>query len=163
MIGYAKLAGNCVNTFCKATGPPVEVPWPRHGPRFSTKTATRPRSRPPLRPASSRHPGRADVPPDSVAPVIAGEVDPATLAPGTSLVQLGAFGSPEVARTEWDRATGSFGAYMAGKQRVVQRVESNGRIFYRLRVHGFDGLADARRFCVVLVAEGANCIPVVHE
>ncbi len=50
---------------------------------------------------------------------------------------------------------------MNGKDRLIQRAESGGRTFYRLRAMGFDDLADARRFCSALVAEEAACIPVV--
>jgi hypothetical protein len=92
-----------------------------------------------------------------------GEVDPKTIAAGTRLVQLGAYGSPEVARAEWQTAEARFGDYMADKARVIQRVESGGREFFRLRVHGFDDLSDARRFCAVLVTDGSNCIPVIHD
>lgn len=92
-----------------------------------------------------------------------GEIDPATIPAGTRLVQLGAYGSADVARTEWLNATNRFGAYMAGKDRVVQEAQTGGRTFWRLRAMGFEDLADARRFCSVLVADGANCIPVVQE
>ena len=54
-----------------------------------------------------------------------------------------------------------FGDYLNGKDRIVQTAESGGRTFYRLRAHGFADLSDARRFCSALVAEGADCIPVV--
>ncbi len=94
---------------------------------------------------------------------VTGEVDPSTIPPGTRLVQLGAYGSPEVARAEWANAIANFGDYMVGKDRVVQEAETGGRTFWRLRAMGFDGLSDARRFCAVLVADGANCIPVVQE
>ncbi len=92
-----------------------------------------------------------------------GEVDPAVIPPGTRLVQLGAYGKADVARVEWDNAKARFGDYMVGKERLVQEAQSGGRTFFRLRAAGFTDLADARRFCAVLVAEGANCIPVVHE
>lgn len=92
-----------------------------------------------------------------------GEIDPATVPPGTRLVQLGAFGSRDVAQQEWDRTQVRFGNYMAGKERVVQEAQTGGRTFYRLRAMGFSDLADARRFCSVLVSDGANCIPVVQE
>ncbi|RZW02548.1 MAG: SPOR domain-containing protein, partial [Rhodobacteraceae bacterium] len=82
---------------------------------------------------------------------------------GTRLVQLGAFGSEDIARAEWDKATARFGNYMTGKERVVQEAQTGGRTFYRLRAMGFSNLADARRFCSVLVSDGANCIPVVQE
>ena len=102
----------------------------------------------------------------SLTPVmndVTGEIDPATIPPGTRLVQLGAYGSPEVARAEWANAMANFGDYMVGKDRVVQEAQTGGRTFWRLRAMGFDGLSDARRFCAVLVADGANCIPVVQE
>jgi hypothetical protein len=66
-----------------------------------------------------------------------------------------------VARSEWERLTAQLGDLLDGKRRVVQRAESGGRIFYRLRAAGFEDLADARRFCSALQAERAECIPVV--
>jgi hypothetical protein len=95
--------------------------------------------------------------------IVDGEVDASTIPAGTRLVQLGAYASPEVARAEWANAESSFGDYLVGRSRVVQEVQTGGRTFYRLRAMGFDDLADARRFCAVLVADGANCIPVLHD
>ncbi|MEO9822334.1 MAG: SPOR domain-containing protein [Paracoccaceae bacterium] len=89
------------------------------------------------------------------------EVDASTLPVGTRLVQLGAYDSTEIAREQWDRLNASFGDYLTGKDRVIQQAKSGGRIFYRLRAMGFSDLSDARRFCSALVAEGADCIPVV--
>lgn len=89
------------------------------------------------------------------------EVDPASIPAGTRLVQLGAYESPEVARTEWERFSARFADYMAGKDRVVQKAQSGGRTFYRLRALGFTDLADARRFCSALTAQNTDCIPVV--
>ena len=89
------------------------------------------------------------------------ERDIASLALGTRMAQLGAYESGDIARSEWTRISAQFGDFFEGKQRVVQRAESGGRIFYRLRVVGFDDLADARRFCSALVAGQADCIPVV--
>ncbi|WP_254868642.1 SPOR domain-containing protein [Phaeobacter sp. HF9A] len=97
---------------------------------------------------------------DSAAAPRTTEIDPASLAVGTRLAQLGAYESAEVARSEWTRISARFGEFFEGKQRVVQRAESGGRIFYRLRAHGFDDLSDARRFCSALVAGNADCIPV---
>ncbi len=89
------------------------------------------------------------------------DVDPASIAVGTRLAQLGAFASEEIARDEWTRLGSRFEEYLAGKDRVIQKATSGGRTFYRLRAMGFDDLADARRFCSALVAEKAECIPVV--
>ncbi len=43
---------------------------------------------------------------------------------------------------------------------MIQKAESGGRTFYRLRAMGFADLSDARRFCSALVAGNADCIPV---
>jgi hypothetical protein len=88
------------------------------------------------------------------------EISGDTLASGTRLVQLGAFDSEDVARSEWDRLSGKFGELMNGKTRIVQSAQSGGRTFYRLRAVGFNDEADSRRFCAALVAERAACIPV---
>jgi hypothetical protein len=74
-------------------------------------------------------------------------------------VQLGAFDTAQDARSEWDKIAARFGTLLEGKRRVIQEATSGGRTFYRLRVHGFDDVASARRFCAALLAEQANCIP----
>lgn len=88
------------------------------------------------------------------------DLDPADIDAGARLVQLGAFPSEEVAREEWDRVSSRFEEFFEDKARVIQRAEAGGRTFYRLRVHGFEDLADSRRFCAVLIAGEASCIPV---
>ncbi|MDO6585775.1 SPOR domain-containing protein [Salipiger sp. 1_MG-2023] len=88
------------------------------------------------------------------------DLDPATLPAGTRLAQLGAYDSPETARKEWERFSTRFGEFMQGKDRVIERATSGGRVFYRLRAAGFADLSDARRFCAALVAENTDCIPV---
>jgi hypothetical protein len=89
------------------------------------------------------------------------EIDAASLPTGTRLAQLGAFDSEEVAREQWAQLNTRFSAYLSDKQRVIQKASSGGRTFYRLRAMGFEDIADARRFCSALVAENADCIPVV--
>ncbi|MEM6587938.1 MAG: SPOR domain-containing protein [Pseudomonadota bacterium] len=89
------------------------------------------------------------------------DLDPDTLPVGTRLAQLGAFASADIARSEWERLSEQFGDYLNGKSRVIQKAQSGGRTFYRLRAAGFEDLSDARRFCSALVAERAECIPVV--
>ncbi len=88
-------------------------------------------------------------------------VDPAAIPAGTRMAQLGAYESAEIAAQEWTRLSGQFSEYLGDKQQVIQRAQSGGRTFYRLRAMGFDDLSDARRFCSALVAENAECIPVV--
>ncbi|MGQ0610386.1 MAG: SPOR domain-containing protein [Paracoccaceae bacterium] len=90
-------------------------------------------------------------------------VAPAAIAPGTSLVQLGAFDDDPTARSDWSRLTGRFPELMAGKSMVIQPAQSGGRTFYRLRALGFAGEDEARRFCTALLAEGASCVPVTQR
>lgn len=124
------------------------------------KPGVRQSLRPRLRPAAAPAvvvPVRAE----AVTSAQTNELDAASLPAGTRLVQLGAFDSAEVARDQWAKIEGRFGDYLSGKDRIVQKAQSGGRTFYRLRAHGFADLSDARRFCSALVAEGADCIPVV--
>ena len=110
--------------------------------------------RPQLRPT------RLDVVPVSLPAGAVREVDHADLPVGTRLAQLGAFETPELARDSWDRLSVQFSDYFGDKSRVVQEASSGGRTFYRLRAMGFDDIADARRFCAMLIAERSDCIPV---
>lgn len=89
------------------------------------------------------------------------EVDPATIAAGTALVQLGAYDTADLAAAEWGRLAERLPQFMGGKARVVQEASSGGRAFFRLRAMGFADLDDARRFCAALTAENVACIPVV--
>ncbi len=91
------------------------------------------------------------------------EVPSSAVAPGTRLVQFGAYEDADAARDGWRSIAARFGAYMVGKRRVVQEVTSGDRTFYRLRATGFVDLADARRFCSVLRSDGADCVPVVQR
>ena len=111
---------------------------------------------------------RPEQPADMIAAAVAAvnssavrDLDPANLPTGTRLAQLGAYDTEDMARKQWSRFSDRFGDLMIGKARVIQQASSGGRSFYRLRAHGFEDLADARRFCSALVAEGGDCIPVV--
>ncbi len=118
--------------------------------------------RPPVRPRLDRARMSAVSPAAPATNAVPeGDVDPATLSPGTRLVQLGAFATLDEARAAWSTLDDRLGDFMVGKSRLVQEASAGGSTFYRLRAVGFDDLSDARRFCAVLVAEQANCIPVV--
>lgn len=120
--------------------------------------------RPMLRPGGLRKTAAIAAPAASVeAATSTLDVEAATIPAGTRLAQLGAFDSPATARNEWDKLDGKFSDYLEGKQRVIQRAKSGGRVFYRLRAMGFADLSDARRFCSALVAEKADCIPVTTK
>lgn len=103
--------------------------------------------------------------PTSAAQIPSGVAERASseIAPGTRLVQFGAFDSPEIAREQWTKLSARFGEFLGDKERVIEEATSGGRVFYRLRAHGFGDLSESRRFCAALVAEGADCIPVVSR
>ena len=89
------------------------------------------------------------------------DVDPAALAAGTRVVQIGSYANEADARLEWETTIARFGPLMQGKRRVIEPSESGGQTFYRLRVEGFTDTEDARAFCSALKAENAVCVPAV--
>ena len=117
--------------------------------------------RPEPRPSRAMGTQVASLDPAAGLPAAAVDVDPGSIPAGARLVQLGAYPTADLAREEWDAVAARFSDFMDGKGRVIEEAEAGGRIFYRLRVSGFTDLADSRRFCAVLVAGEASCIPVV--
>lgn len=103
--------------------------------------------------------------PTSAARISSGVAERASseIPPGTRLVQFGAFDSPEIGREQWTKLSARFAEFLGDKERVIEEATSGGRVFYRLRAHGFSDLSESRRFCAALVAEGADCIPVVSR
>lgn len=100
------------------------------------------------------------------APATRPEATPAAAEPATASaggdraqVQIGAFDSDALARGEWGRVSGKYGALFSGKSMIVQEAKSNGRMFWRLRVGGFENRDEARRFCAALISGGTDCIP----
>lgn len=91
------------------------------------------------------------------------EMSPSDVPAGARLVQFGAFQNEEIARSEWDRLSGRFEDLMEGKSRVIERAESGGTTFYRLRAYGFADASDANRFCAALTAMNAACVPTVQR
>ena len=88
-------------------------------------------------------------------------LSPAEIPVGTRLAQLGAFESIDIAKSEWIKFASQFEIVMADKTQVIEKAQSGGKVFYRLRAHGFENLSQARQFCSTLLAKQANCIPVV--
>ena len=79
---------------------------------------------------------------------------------GSAVVQLGAFESENLAKSEWQHFEKLLGSVLISKKMVVQKAESGGKIFYRLRASGFDDISDARQFCTA-ISDKVACIPVV--
>ena len=122
------------------------------------------RVRPRLRPSglATEAPAQESAPVQETAAAPADESPDAApeLASGTRLVQLGAFESEAQAAGQWFQLERLHQDLLGGRETFVQRAESNGRVFYRLRVLGFDAQEDQRAMCDALQARDVECIPV---
>ncbi|WP_134680744.1 SPOR domain-containing protein [Paracoccus ravus] len=130
-----------------------------------TLQAARPAPRPQRRVAAAQNVA-SDAAPATPAgrPAAApAEPAPAKVASGSAMVQIGAFDSDAIAKSEWARVSGKFGGLFDGKSRVVQEAESGGRTFWRLRAAGFGSRDEARKFCAALIAGGIDCIPATAK
>ncbi len=125
----------------------------------------------------TRQPAAAPAQPQDTAPVLASavaesvaaglatrggiDVDPATLGPGTRLVQLGIYDSRSAARDAWDRLAQRYSPALDGRGRVIEAAHSGGSVYYRLRAHGFADADEVRQLCVALVDARLECTPVL--
>jgi hypothetical protein len=74
-----------------------------------------------------------------------------------ALVQLAALTSEPAARAEWERLAKRWPELFGGHQPAFSKVEHGGQVFWRLRVGGFQGVAQATMFCERLRAKGGGC------
>lgn len=79
---------------------------------------------------------------------------------GTRLIQLGAYDSADLAKSEWAKLLSKHSHLLGDKKRLVVSAQSGGRKFYRLRAAGFNSLDESRALCSALLAVGTPCIPV---
>ncbi|HLS58775.1 MAG TPA: SPOR domain-containing protein [Paracoccaceae bacterium] len=124
----------------------------------------RPRGRPAglaSRPARAEAPAPQSLPPASPAPTSAAAArEVASVAPGSRLVQLGAFDSEGLARQVWSQLTQAHGDLLGSRSLFLERATHNARVFYRLRVAGFSDVDETRIVCERLRDRGVDCIPV---
>jgi hypothetical protein len=144
------------------TAPPTELAALSEP--VAAATGLRPRGRP-ANLAVARAP--SDVP-RAPAPASAPAPEPAArevsgLAPGTRLVQLGAYDSEDLTRAAWSQLVARNGDLLGGKSLFVERTTANARVFYRLRVAGFENTEATRVMCEELRARGIDCIPVTLQ
>ncbi len=85
------------------------------------------------------------------------------LDPGAALIQLGAYNSLEDAGDVWVDYQSEHGDLLANTQRYIEPIESGGRLLYRLRAAGFEGLDQTRALCAALDARGVDCISVTVQ
>jgi hypothetical protein len=114
----------------------------------------------PLRRPSNLPPAtaRATAAEAAPAPPAAREVE--RVASGARLLQLGAFDSEAITRQAWNVLVSRHPDLLGAKSLYVERTTANARVFYRLRVAGFETADQTRQMCEALRARGVDCIPV---
>lgn len=131
----------------------------------AVSTDARPRGRPAnLAPARAPAPSAAPTQTAALAPASAPAVREVGKPPaGSRLVQLGAYDSEALARQAWTQLLAKQGDLLGSKSLYVERTTSNARVFYRLRVAGFQDTEQTRSMCEALRARGIDCIPVTLQ
>ncbi|MFT8462346.1 SPOR domain-containing protein [Acetobacter persici] len=98
------------------------------------------------RPAASAAPASAPVPPAATG--------------GKFRVQLAALQSEAQAQQEWSRLKTHYSTLFADRTPVIEKVQRDNAIFYRLRVGGFASVAETRSFCSAVRERGLGCTQV---
>ncbi|MFT3996008.1 MAG: SPOR domain-containing protein [Asticcacaulis sp.] len=81
----------------------------------------------------------------------------AAAAGGSASVQIGAFSSREIADREFAALASSYGLFVGGTSKVVEKIDRNGSTFYRTSFSGFASKEKARQFCDALKAASKSC------
>ena len=91
--------------------------------------------------------------PAATPPVVAKPV----AASGSTSVQIGAFTSQDIANGEYAKVASSYGLFVGGAGKKIEKVETASGTFYRT---AFTGLSTdkAKAFCSALKAAGHDCI-----
>lgn len=92
----------------------------------------------------------------SVAAVTASSAASAA-AGGGSIVQIGAFTSPDIATTEYNKLASSYGLFLGGTSKRVEKVETPTGTYYRTSFVGFATPDKAHAFCAALKAANHDC------
>jgi hypothetical protein len=72
-------------------------------------------------------------------------------------VQLAALDSHEAALREWDHLTHRMPSLFDGRHPIFAEAHVNGHTYWRVRTAGFTTIADAKRFCGDVHAQGRAC------
>ncbi len=74
-----------------------------------------------------------------------------------AVVQIGAFESTDMANKEYAKVASSFGLFLGGTSKHVEKVETAKGTFYRTSFVGFASPEKAKSFCSALKASGHDC------
>lgn len=124
----------------------------------ATKAPAKQQPAPPAAPAT-----RKDVPAPSAAtskPEAALPAPVPAASGGKYKVQLAALQSEAQAQQEWSRLKTHYPTLFADKSPVVEKVQRDNAVFYRLRVSGFASNAETRTFCGAVRERGLACAQV---
>lgn len=78
-------------------------------------------------------------------------------APSGTLVQIGAFSSPAIADDQFAKTKAAFAEFTAHRPKHVERIEKDGKVFYRAAFTGFTK-PEAQAFCRALITAKKACI-----
>lgn len=98
-----------------------------------------------------------------VAKPAAKPTESASAKSGSRMVQLGAFDSEALARQAWNILASTNRDLLSSKSLYVERTTANARVFYRLRVAGFESQSQTQTMCEALRARNVDCIPVTLQ
>jgi len=79
-------------------------------------------------------------------------------AKGGTIVQIGAFDSTDTANKQYASVASSYGLFLSGTSKRIEKVETPKGTFYRTSFAGFATPEKAKSFCSALKAAGHDCI-----
>ncbi|UDF05292.1 SPOR domain-containing protein [Asticcacaulis sp. AND118] len=91
------------------------------------------------------------------APEVKTDPKPVAAASGGASVQIGAFSSQAIADREFAALASSYGLFVGGTRKVVEKVDRDGSTFYRTSFSGFASKDKAQQFCNALKSAGKTC------
>lgn len=101
---------------------------------------------------------KADTAPKAAKTADAAPAPSQTAAKGGVMVQIGAFDSTETANKQYASVASSYGLFLSGTSKHIEKVETPKGTFYRTGFAGFSSAEKARSFCAALKAAGHDCI-----
>ncbi len=91
------------------------------------------------------------------APVPAQVSRPAAIPAAGPLVQLAAVDSERTAQSEWQRLARRMPDLLTDRRPVLQRMDRDGHLVWRVRTGGFADIAEATSFCARVRSKGGAC------
>lgn len=137
------------------TPPPPPPPAPKAAP-VAAAPAPAPVTIAP--PAAKAEPVKTPAPVVKPAPPVAKLAEAAPkAAAGGAMVQIGAYSTTGMADSGWNEVAKLMPGQMAGKTKVVEKLDRDGKTLYRTLIGGFSTHADAERLCLALLSKGRDC------